>query len=344
MKKIIFFHPNNDYTGSTRVLCDIIEADYPNCEVVVVTKNINNNGFLSDNKRIMIIRVFFPIINIGLIRFILPIFSNFHLFILALFYGCRFDVFYINTIMPSSAALAGKIMGKTIIYHIHEKINSNSFIIRVKEYVFNHTKATRVFVSEYTKNQYPESQYTSIIRYNKLSKSFVSKINIISAEDRSLKNIIMLCSLSKAKGIFAFIELAKQMTEYNFSLVISADQKKIDDFIDIPISDNLTIYPNQQDIHPFLQYSDLLLNLSNPLLVVEAFGLTIIEAMAYGIPAIVPDVGGPVEIVIDGYNGYCVDVTNLQELQIKIKYILDREKYSIFSFNALERVKKFEYS
>ena len=342
MKEIIFFHPSNNYTGSTRVLCDTIEEEYPDGEVVVVTKNINNSGFISDNKRIKIISVYFPLNNARLIKLISPILSNFHLFILAIFYGWRYKTFYINTITPSSATLAGKLMGKNIIYHIHEKFILDSIRTRLKEYIFNHTNATRIFVSEYTKNQYPLKPYPTIIRYNKLSKDFISKVNITPIEERSLKRIIMISSFSRAKGVYTYIELAKHMPEYKFTLIVSAEQQEIND-ITSTIPNNLTIYPNQKDIHPFLQNADLILNLSIPDLCIETFGMTIIEAMAYGIPAIVPNIGGPIEIIRNGYNGYCVDVTNLQDLQTKIKRTLNKKNYSILAINALERIKIFTH-
>jgi glycosyltransferase involved in cell wall biosynthesis len=42
--------------------------------------------------------------------------------------------------------------------------------------------------------------------------------------------------------------------------------------------------------------------------------MTILEAMCYGIPVIAPPVGGPAELVIDGENGYQVDVRNTDKL------------------------------
>ena len=49
--------------------------------------------------------------------------------------------------------------------------------------------------------------------------------------------------------------------------------------------------------------------------------MTILEAMAYGIPSIEPSAERPLEIVEDGKNGYCLDVTNLQLVSEKIRYV-----------------------
>ena len=80
-----------------------------------------------------------------------------------------------------------------------------------------------------------------------------------------------------------------------------------------------------------------MLNLSIPSLWIETFGMTILEAMAYGIPSIVPNVGGPTELIIDGYNGYCIDVTNVDEIVFSIERIMQEVNYKFFVNNSSER-------
>ena len=59
--------------------------------------------------------------------------------------------------------------------------------------------------------------------------------------------------------------------------------------------------------------------------------------MPYGIPAIVPNIGGPIELIKNDYNGYCVDVTDLDELTRAIRLTLDNDNYKRMSVNALKR-------
>ena len=148
----------------------------------------------------------------------------------------------------------------------------------------------------------------------------------------------MLSSLYKAKGLDMFIKLAHLLPEYKFTLILSAEQTQIEKFFNkTAIPYNCKILPMQSNIQPFLEKTDLVLNLSNPSLCIETFGMTILEAMPYGIPGIVPNVGGPIEIIEDGYNGYCVDVTNINEIKNKIMYILDNNNYYQFVENSLNR-------
>ena len=151
----------------------------------------------------------------------------------------------------------------------------------------------------------------------------------------------MLSSLTKSKGLFVFVEIANRMPNFSFILVISSTQEEINSFFNIRIPHNLQIYSRQDDVHPFMRRSDLLVNLTNPYLCIESFGMTIIEAMAYGIPAIVPNIGGPTEIVKNGYNGYCVDVTNVNLICEVIIKILSTQLYYKMAENCFIESKKY---
>ena len=84
------------------------------------------------------------------------------------------------------------------------------------------------------------------------------------------------------------------------------------------------------------------MNLSDPELCIETFGLTIIEGMAYGLPAIVPNVGGPTEIVLNGYNGYTIDVTNAAEIARILEQCSDPCLYSSLFRNTLRSLERFK--
>ena len=89
--------------------------------------------------------------------------------------------------------------------------------------------------------------------------------------------------------------------------------------------------------------ADLVLNLSNPSLWVETFGLTLLEAMAYQLPVICPPVGGPIELVKNDENGFCIDSRNMDELIEKIIYILESGNYERLSKNAKAQSLLFDY-
>lgn len=108
------------------------------------------------------------------------------------------------------------------------------------------------------------------------------------------------------------------------------------------IPDNLSLFSSQKNVHPFFAWADIILNLSRPDGWIETFGLTIIEAMAYKLPAIVPPVGGILEVIEDGKTGYAVDSRDLTNLNKKLNEILKNDEvYSNFANNSLKRLALF---
>jgi sucrose synthase len=77
----------------------------------------------------------------------------------------------------------------------------------------------------------------------------------------------------------------------------------------------------------------------------EAFGLTVIEAMASGLPTFATKFGGPLEIIQHSLNGYLINPTLLEETSnILLDFFMKVNNNSIvwqrISHRAVERVKK----
>jgi sucrose synthase len=77
----------------------------------------------------------------------------------------------------------------------------------------------------------------------------------------------------------------------------------------------------------------------------EAFGLTIIEAMASGLPTFATKFGGPLEIIEYGKSGYLLNTSKPELIASSIEKFLDmagkdNELWETISKNAIERVKE----
>ena len=341
MLKILFFHHYNDYSGSTKVLSDNIRF---------VFKDDINNLIITDNsKEGFLTGIRTPIKNVKILRIenhAIPLISQVYWFIMgffkALYFGRNYDIFYINTIVPCYAPLAAKILRKRVIYHIHEKFVDKKINHIVSEYIFNHSRAKRIFVSKYVEKQYPTRvDCPSKVIYNKLSPEFISKVKIKCIEERSFNKVLLISSLQEEKGILNYRELAKNLPNLTFILVVSSEKSEISSFFHNDIPTNLIVFPKQDNIHPFLYDADVVLNLSIPSKWVETFGLTIIEAMAYGLPTIVPNIGGPLELVNNGITGYTIDVEDYTQLISKLKLILSPQNYAKMSEATLKLSKSF---
>lgn len=335
--KVLVFHPQNDYTGSTNVLSIILQDKFQHTDVAVIS-DYTNDGFLSF---IDVTKINLPSFRIKGKR--IPILSILLTYIcgffIALLQGRRFDVFYINTIQPFYATIAGKIIRKRIVYHVHEiSTASKSLQRRISEFFVNNTRCSRIFVSNFVKEQYRKNPANDDrIEYNKLSNRFIEQIRRTPIDERKRNRILMVSSLSIEKGVYQFLKLAEINPQYDFLLILSVDEEVIKSKLSEYYFPNLTILPKQNSIHHYLSKTDIMLNLTQPSMLVETYGMTILEAMAYGIPSVVPDKGGPTELVKDTYNGRCVDVENIQVISLALKEILDKSNYTEYCNNSLTR-------
>lgn len=252
--------------------------------------------------------------------------------------------FYINTLLPVGPALAGRIMGKRVVYHYHENAFVKGTFYKVLATIMQKLAHEIICVSEYQAS-FLQQKKCVITVPNALPQNFVNRLTPNFQAALKRKHILMLGSLKLYKSPLEFIELAKRLPQFIFVLVINDIKENIDIFIKeykINISKNLTIYPQQNDVVPFYNQTSLVLNLSNKKQFVETFGLTALEAMSAGLPVIVPTEGGIAEMVVDGGNGYKIDVQNLNQIAECIKTILsDETLYMKLAQNALAYSKRF---
>ena len=346
MKHIICFHLFNDYSGSPKVLkivlegllkkgyqIDLITSTGGALDELLYYKNLSKYSYpyrFSNN----------PIVT--MLRYCMVQLYTFILTFRWLFYK---DVaFYINTLLPVGPALAGRIMGKRVVYHYHENAFVKGTFYKVLATIMQKLAHEIICVSEYQASFLQQKKCVITIP-NALPQNFVNRLtpNFKTAFER--KTILMLGSLKLYKSPLEFIELAKRLPQFIFVLVINDIKENIDIFIKeykINISKNLTIYPRQNDVVPFYNQASLVLNLSDKKQVVETFGLTALEAMSAGLPVIVPTEGGIAEMVVDGENGYKIDVQNLNQIAECIKTILsDETLYMKLAQNALAYSKRF---
>ena len=344
MKKIICAHLYNDFSGSPLVLSTIIKSFKSNGIPVEIITSTEAPGFLS-NLSVKIKSNKYKFVNNRYLRLILFLVCQLRMFFQTLQYRQEDVIIYVNTLLPFGVAVAGKLMGKKVIYHFHETSLNPLLLKKFLKWVAEKTADEVVYVSEFLKKQEGLPMVSANVIYNCLSDDFVKTANYHrqKSTNKTAFRVLMLCSLKKYKGVFEFVDLAKKLPNLVFDLVLNATSEEIESYFktyDLPI--NLNLYPKQSNVHPFFKNSNLVLNLSHPEDWIETFGMTLIEAMQYGLPVIAPPVGGPTELVISGFNGYLIDQRNETELTLKIKKIAtDQRFYQQLSKNAIQFVNKF---
>ena len=303
-KKVVCVHLLNDYSGSPLVLSMVIKGlRTAGHEVELITSSAGN-GFLSglDVSYTYIKYTFHKNKFVRLWKYFKSQMQLF--FLLRKYKGVHI---YINTLLPFGAALAGRWNGNRVTYHLHESYIQPELLKRFLKFVVSKCADTAIYVSNYLLNTEEIPGIKNTVIYNALPDEFASRAALYRQSSSGFM-VLMISSLKEYKGIREFAMLASRLPHLQFELVLNARQEEIDEyFSSMKLSDNLKLFPAQSDVHSFYQRASLVVNMSIPELCVETFGMTLLEAMCYGIPVIAPPAGGPAEIVQDGINGFCIN-------------------------------------
>lgn len=341
--KIIATHLLNDYSGSPKVLMQLLKGWVKNGFTVELHTCDGRDGFLSNLPGVSYSFFKYQWAANPILRLANLVASQVSLCLAILKTAKKQDVVYINTVLPFGAAFAGKIKGCRVIYHIHETSVKPAIL---KSFLFGMVKwcATDViYVSDYLSNQERIKGVNLHVLHNAIEDTFLATANTSKKERAGLDNILMVCSLKDYKGIHEYIALAHKLPGHSFKLVLNASHEEIDEyFCNVHVPANVNIYETQKNVHPFYEWTDLVLNLSQPDSWIETFGLTIIEGMAYGNPAIVPPVGGITEVVTANQNGFHISSVNTDEIAVKIRnWSMDDSYFKTFQNAAKQAVKRF---
>jgi L-malate glycosyltransferase len=347
--KIIFVQFYNNYSGSPHVLRTVIGSlsDYPR---LLVTNS--TDGFLSslDITKVLFI---FELSNSKVISFLNYCYAQFSIFYIVLKISKNGDIIYINSTVPMFASYAAKIKKLKIVFHLHENRNSLNVIHRLISSSRKYFCDFEIFVSKYLKIKEQVLNHRSHVLHNVLPQSFSKNaISYNSNNDSIFKSpfiVLMVCSLRKYKGVLEYIKIAETLLEsqnIQFSLIVGDTKTKIEEFTrNIRVPSNMEIFPQTENTIPHYESASILVNLSRPDEWVETFGLTILEAMSFGLPCIVPPVGGPLELVEHGENGYAISSYETKRIANKIRVLYsDQTLYAKIAKNNRAKAKIFSIS
>jgi len=340
--KIVFFHLLNNYTGSPLVLKNILEVVLEEGYEVDIYSS-SGKGFLSEIAGVNYFHNYYRRSRHRSLTFFTFFLSQFLLSLHILFkYRKSNALFYVNTVLPFGAILIGKILGIRVITHVHEYEVSPRALNNFLFTIVSRYSSEIVTVSEFLKgNPFFHKREVNVI-YNCVSRSFEEKA-VEKSQPNSQFNLLMLASLRPYKGIMEFLALSNMLPGYTFTLVVSENQSEVDAFTaKNSIPSNFRIHAVQMNVHPFYKNADLVLNLTRSKETVETFGMTILEGMYYGLPAIVPTIGGITELVEDGVNGFLINSCNLQKIKQTILHLANHpNEWKILHQNSLEKKEKF---
>lgn len=345
---IVCFHLFNDYSGSPIILSTVLKGLLK--KGYQITLRTSRGGVLdslhSENLKISYYAYHFslrPLVTMARYAWV-----QCHSFFYAFRYiGQKNCIFYINTLLPVGPAVAGWLMGKRVVYHYHENAWIKGRVYMMLSRIMQRIASTIICVSDYQRSSLQDNRKVVVVP-NAVSEKFLNLAHVDAETAYTRKTILMACSCKRYKGVEAFFEIAKQLPQFQFLLVLNESQEKVDEFLkelgllSLP---NLIIEPSTEDMVSVYARSSLLLNLSDKNLVIETFGMTVVEAMCFGLPCIVPVVGGISELVQEGETGYHVDSHDTELLVERINSLLtDHELYCQLSKKAAIASQKYKES
>jgi len=337
----------NDLSGSPKVLSLVIKGVLSRGYKAELFTSKNNYGFLSG-----IDGVKYHYVNYGLsgsrafniLRFIVVQFRYF--FGVLSYAGSRGTQIYINTMLPLGALLGAAMIRKRIICHIHEFPGREDKFHKISLKLIKRFAYRIILVSDFQYRLVTVESSRKRMIYNALPEDFVKRALSHTPIFKNNGNILMACSLRKYKGVDIFIEVAEKLPLFTFTLLLNSGKEEAEIYFStINMPSNITLITGSGDIAGFYEKANLVLNLSQPDLFIETFGLTILEAMTYGIPAIVPETGGITELVDDGVNGFRVDTSKPDKVvETIINIFSDEAKYYRLSESSRAKSKLFSYT
>ncbi|MCU0333545.1 MAG: glycosyltransferase family 4 protein [Chitinophagaceae bacterium] len=348
MKKLVAVHLLNDFSGSPFVFRQALLAlQQQGVEITLHTATPGGEGFLSGLTGVQYQPIRYRHSSKKwwtLLRFLL---AQWQLFWRLLLQLKADDTVYINTLLPMGAALAARLRGCQVVYHIHEVSIQPAALRRLLTAVARATAHKVVFVSQYVANQFSFEKASTEVVYNALDAAFVQQARQVSSPNVQVPFVVlMLCSLKAYKGVYSMLELARRLPAIRFHMVLNSSQAEVDRFArGQQLPENVRLYSVTKNTLWHYQQAHLVVNLSHPDKWIETFGLTLLEAMACGRPVIAPPVGGPLEVVTHGLEGYCIDARDIDALVSGVEDLYnDFRKYVRFADNARRKAEQFSAS
>lgn len=318
---IAFCHLLNDHSGSPIVLNEIITALQDGDQENRLFVGSQGRGALVDAPA-KISRYWYRRSRFRPVTLITFLFSQISLYRALSKAKLPADtIVYINTLLPFGAALWAKRNRKRVVYHVHEVSLTPKLLQQFLVWIVQNTADLAIYVSEENRRLLPIAGVPSAIVANSIPERIAARGFASQYKPRRTGafQILMLASPRDYKGVPEFMQLASSLAQHEdltFKLVLNGDDDEVAQYMSkFPDIAALQYLSRIREPEALYAQADVLLNLSRVDLWVETFGLTIVEAMAFGVPVICPPIGGPVEIVEHGKEGFHVDSRESERLR-----------------------------
>ena len=182
--------------------------------------------------------------------------------------------------------------------------------------------------------------------YNGISPDFIEKAHENRIINSRPYNITYIGRLERIKGVHMLIKAFASLCQQNDVILSIVGEGTARDELEalvnsLDIGDKVTFYGQQVDVHPFLSKASIFVY---PSTCEEVFGISLVEAMAYGLPCIANNGGGLSEIIHVGDNGFLISEPNEENIAMLINKVIgmyESGEIKHISYNAQKTADKF---
>lgn len=261
----------------------------------------------------------------------------------ALLRMARSDLVYVNTSVVADYLLAARFFRRRCVVHIHEI--PEGFVRAVLRTLTRWSACGIIFNSRATQRAFaPNPERPGRVVYNGIADPGGPK----GAEYRGNRplRLLMLGRISRIKGQDVMVEAMARLPEairdrIALRIVGSAfedaerERSLADAITEAGLNRSIEQLPFAPDPSEHFRWADIAVV---PSRLPESLGRVAIEAMAYGIPPVVSDIGGLPEVVEDGVTGWLVPPGESAALADRLTALVTRpESWAGFPAAARER-------
>jgi glycosyltransferase involved in cell wall biosynthesis len=176
-------------------------------------------------------------------------------------------------------------------------------------------------------------------------KRFLKPSHFADSKTSSNCHLISIGRLDKNKNHQFLIDVVAELENRNIPILLTiigegVERKNLESkIIMLKLESKIKLLGMIDNIETYLNESNVYVHSA----LTEGFGLTLIEAMASGLPVVTLDGGGNRMLIEQGKNGFLVEDNAIKTFADKIiECVSSHEKYNVYSKNATEFAQQFD--
>jgi len=261
-----------------------------------------------------------------------------------LFPGIRYSTHCHNNMKQFRNFSFNTLLSKTLLTNFYEKK------LLLKKYYSCNNKFIAISknTEAYFKKNLPKNLQNNVLRLNNAIdfNRFSHKERNLQSFDRLTIKLVSIGSLIEIKNHLFLIDVINILNNkgtMSFNLIIIGEgpmRPVIEDRInEYKMQERIRLIGLTDDVEEYLKEADLYVYSC----IKEGFGLTLIEAMASGLPVVCLDGGGNRDIIVEGKNGFMIHEQDPELFADKIMELIEnKELYNSMSEFSVQYAMRFD--